>query len=57
MSLPYPKASNRAALYPMQRHNPTSIASLRFALARTIARTLIQCPCCGNPKPMTQVRK
>ena len=33
---------------PMQRHNPISIASLRFALARAIARTLLQCPCCGK---------
>ena len=46
--LPYPKASARAGLYPMQRHNPMSIASLRFALARAIARTLPQCPCCGK---------
>jgi len=37
--LPYPKASARAGLFPSQRHNPLSIASLRFALARAIARS------------------
>ncbi len=46
--LKYLKASGRAGLFPMQRHNPISIAALRFALARAIARTLLQCQCCGN---------
>lgn len=35
-------------LGPMQRHEPTSIATCRFRLARAIARTLLQCPCCGR---------
>ena len=48
-NLPYPKASSRAADQPMQRHIPWSIATLRHRLARAIARTLPQCPCCGNP--------
>ena len=47
-NLPYPKASSRAADQPMQRHIPWSIATLRHRLARAIARTLSQCPCCGN---------
>lgn len=38
-NLPYPKASGRAGLGPMQRHKPRSIASIRFRLARAIART------------------
>lgn len=45
--LPYPPASARAGPGPMQRHEPTSIATCRFRLARAIARTLLQCPCCG----------
>lgn len=45
--LKYPKAYGRAGLIPMQRHNPNSIASLRFA----IARTLLQCPCRGKAWP------
>ena len=46
--LPYPKASSRAGLGPMQRHEPTSIAMCRFRLARAIVRTLRLCPCCGR---------
>ncbi len=46
--LPYPKASSRAGLGPMQRHEPTSIATCRFRLARAIVRTLGLCPCCGR---------
>jgi hypothetical protein len=45
--LPYPPASARAGLGPMQRHEPTSIATCRFRLARAISRSLPQCPCCG----------
>jgi len=47
--LPYPKASTRAGLAPMQRHIPWSIATVRFRLGRAIARGLPQCPCCGEP--------
>jgi len=47
--LPYPKASSRAGLGPMQRHIPWSIATTRFRLGRAIARHLSQCPCCGKP--------
>lgn len=46
-NLPYPKASGRAGLGPMQRHFPWSIATMRYRLARAIARALAQCPCCG----------
>ena len=46
--LPYPKPSGRVGLGPMQRHIPWSIATVRFRLARAIARTLPQCPCCGK---------
>ncbi len=46
--LPYPKASARVGLGPMQRHQPCSIATLRFRLARVIARHLSRCPCCGK---------
>ena len=46
--LPYPKASARAGLGPMQRHIPWSIATVRYRLARAIARSLPQCPCCGK---------
>jgi len=46
--LPYPKASTHAGLGPMQRHIAESIATARFRLARAIARTLLQCPCCGD---------
>jgi hypothetical protein len=46
--LPYPKASARAGLQLMQRHEPTSIASWRFRPARVIARALPICPCCGE---------
>jgi SRSO17 transposase len=46
-NLPYPKASARAGLGPMQRHIPWSIATMRYRLARAIARALTQCPCCG----------
>jgi len=49
--LPYPKPSTRAALGPMQRHEPTSIATYRFRLARVIARCLPHCPCCGRCVP------
>ena len=45
--LAYPPASARARLAPMQRHEPTFIATCRYRLARTIARALPQCPCCG----------
>ena len=45
--LPYPKASARAGLAPMQRHVPNSIATMAFSLARLIARGLPTCPCCG----------
>lgn len=48
-NLPYPKASAGGGLGPMQRHNPWSIASIRFRLARAIARALPQCPCCAKP--------
>jgi hypothetical protein len=34
----------------MQRHEPTSIATRRFRLARAIARTLLLCPCCGRSR-------
>ena len=44
-----PTGCARAGLEPMQRHEPTSIATCRFRLARAIARTLLQCPCCGRP--------
>lgn len=47
--LPFPKASARVGLGPMQRHIPWSIATVRFRLARAIARHLPQCPCCGKP--------
>ena len=47
--LPYPKASARSGLGPMQRHIPWSIATVRFRLGRAIARHLPQCPCCGKP--------
>lgn len=47
-NLPYPKITARAEQGPMQRHVPDSIATLRFRLARVIARTLPQCPCCGS---------
>ena len=46
--LPYPKASARAGLGPVQRHLPWSIATTRFRLARVIARHLSRCPCCGK---------
>jgi hypothetical protein len=46
--LPYPKASARVGLGPMQRHQPFSIATLHFRLARVIARHLSRCPCCGR---------
>ncbi|MEO8779629.1 MAG: hypothetical protein ABI389_13275, partial [Rhodanobacter sp.] len=46
--LTYPPASGRAGLAPMQRHEPTSIATCRYRLVRMIARTLLQCPCCGH---------
>ena len=46
--LPYPKASARAGLGPMQRHIPWSIATIRFCLARAIARHLCQCPLCAE---------
>lgn len=46
--LPYPQGSARAGLAPMQRHIPWSIATVRFRLARAIARRLPQCPCCGK---------
>ena len=36
--LPYPKASAHAGLAPPQRHIPWSIATVRFRLARAIAR-------------------
>lgn len=48
--LPYPGVSARAGRAPMQRHVPWSIASVRFRLARIIARSLSQCPCCGRPR-------
>jgi hypothetical protein len=55
---PYPKASSRVELVPMQRHEPTSIATCRFRLARAIIRTLRLCPCCGRgregPRYITQ---
>lgn len=44
---PYPEASARAGLAPMQRHVPNSIATMAFGLARFIARALPMCPCCG----------
>ena len=47
--LPYPPASARAGLVPMQRHVPWSIATARFRLGRALARALSQCPCCGKP--------
>lgn len=46
--LPYPPASARAGLAPMQRHVPWSIATARFRLGRALARALAQCPCCGK---------
>jgi hypothetical protein len=46
--LPYPKASARAGLGPVQRHIPWSIATVRHRLACAIARRLPQCPCCGK---------
>lgn len=46
--LPYPKASARVGLGPMQRHQRFSIATLRFRLARVIVRCLSRCPCCGK---------
>lgn len=46
--LPYPEASTRAGLAPMQRHIPTSIATMAFSLGRLIARGLPLCPCCGT---------
>ena len=46
--LPYPKASARVGRGPMQRHQPFSIATLRFRVARVIARHLSRCPCCGT---------
>jgi hypothetical protein len=46
--LRYPKASARAGLGPLQRHEPTSIATCRFRQARAIARTLLLCPCRGR---------
>ena len=53
--LPYPKASARAGLSPMQRHVPWFIATARYRLGRAIARSLPLCPCCArsftrNPK-------
>ena len=36
--LAYPRASSRAGLAPMHRHEPTSIATCRYRLARMIAR-------------------
>lgn len=47
--LPYPKASARVGLGPMQRHMPWSIATTRFRLARVIVRAQSRCPCCGKP--------
>lgn len=47
-SLPYPKATGRAAAGRRQRHVPDSIATLRLLLAARIARTLRRCPCCGR---------
>jgi uncharacterized protein len=49
--LPYPKASTRAGLAPMQRHIPWSIATARFRLGRVIARSLPLCPCCAKAYP------
>ena len=34
----------------VQRHEPTSIATCRFRLARAIAQVLRQCPCCGHAR-------
>jgi len=48
--LPYPKASARAGRGPMRRHVPWSIATLRFLLARAIARSLGRCPCRGQSR-------
>ena len=47
--LPYPRASARAGLGPLQRHVPWSIATVRHRLACAIARRLPRCPCCGKP--------
>lgn len=46
-NLLYPAASARTGLAPMQRHIPWSIATMCYRLARAIARSLPQCPCCG----------
>ncbi len=46
---PYPKASARAGLSPMQRHLPRSITTARYRLGRAIARSLSLCPCCARP--------
>ena len=53
--LPYPKISGRVGLGPAQRHEPTSIATCRFRLARAIARTLCWCPCCGQKLSRTRL--
>ena len=42
--LPYPKASARAGLGPLQRHVPWSIATIRHRLACAIARTTSAMP-------------
>jgi SRSO17 transposase len=46
--LPYPKASGRAGLGPMQRHVTDSIATVVFKLARLITRGLSLCPYCAR---------
>lgn len=43
-----PRRRLQGGAEPMQRHEPTSIATCRFRLARAIARTLLQCPSCGR---------
>ena len=49
--LSYPKPTRRVAAGRMRRHVPDSIATLRFLLARAIARALARCPCCGSQSP------
>src|SRR5512134_3131939 len=49
--LQYPKIINRAALpVRAERHNPTSIASIRRRMIHSLARHLPRCPCCLTPR-------
>ena len=43
-----PPTSGHVVLGPMHRHEPTSISASRSPLARVLARSLGQCPCCGR---------